>query len=96
MKIRDKAFKWKMSFNPDPTKQAKDVIFWRKKILGTHTSLFLNNLLIEQDTIQKHLGLRLDHRLTFQYHVNEKIKKATKGIGLLLQDLNGKFSKTFF
>ena len=59
-----------MSFNPDPTKQAKDVIFWRKKILDTHPSLFLNNLLIEQDTIQKHLSLRLDHRLTFQYHEN--------------------------
>ena len=31
VKIRDWAFNWKMSFNPDPTKQAKDVIFSKKK-----------------------------------------------------------------
>ena len=61
MKIQDWAFNWKLSS--------------KKKILGTHPSLFVNNLLIEQDTTQKHLGLRLDHKLTFQYHVNEKIKK---------------------
>ena len=73
-----------MSFNPNPTKQAKEVIFSKKKqILGTHPSLFFSSLLIEQKTTQKHLGLTLDHKLTFQYHVNEKIKKAMKRIGLL-------------
>ena len=46
-------------------------------------SLFFNYLLIEQDTTQKHLGLTLGNKLTFQYHVNEKIKKAMKGISLL-------------
>ena len=30
VKIRDWAFNWKMSFNPDPTKQAKEVIFSKK------------------------------------------------------------------
>ena len=25
----------------------------------------------------------LDHKLTFQYHVNEQIKKVMKGVGLL-------------
>ena len=72
-----------MSFNPDPGKQAKDVLFFKKKILGNHPSLFFNNSLIKQDTTQKHLGLTLDHKLPFHYHVNEKIKKAMKGIGLL-------------
>ena len=72
-----------MSFNPDPTKQAKEIIFSKKIISGTHPSLFFNNSLIEQDTTQKHLGLTLDHKLTFQYHVNKKMKKAMKGIGLL-------------
>ena len=76
VKIRDWAFNWKMSFNPDPTKQAKEIIFSKKIISGTHPSLFFNNSLIEQDTTQKHLGLRLDHKLTFQYNVNEKIKKS--------------------
>ena len=37
VKIRDLTFNWNMSFNPDPTKQAKEVIFSKKKkILGTH------------------------------------------------------------
>ena len=30
VKIRDWAFNWKMSFNPDTTKQAKEVIFSKK------------------------------------------------------------------
>ena len=72
-----------MSFNPDPTKQAKEVIFSKITILGTHPSLFFKHSLIEQTTTQTHLDLTLNHKLTFQYHVNEKIKKATEGIGLL-------------
>ena len=73
-----------MPFNQDCIKQAKEVIFSkRKKNLGTHLSLFFNNSLTEQDRTQEHLGLTLDHKLTFQYHVNKKIKKATKRIGLL-------------
>ena len=30
VKIRGWAFSWKVSFNPDPTKQSKEVIFFRK------------------------------------------------------------------
>ena len=83
MKIRDWAFKWKMSFNPDPNKQAKEVIFFKKVIPGSHHSLFFMNSLIEQSTTQKHLGVTLDHTLKFEYDVKRKIKKSVKGIGLL-------------
>ena len=80
VKIRDWAFIWKMSFKPYPTKQAKEVIFSKKKkrIPGTNPLLFLNNLLTQQVTTQKHLGLTLDHKLTFQFHVNEKTKQNKK------------------
>ena len=61
----------------------KRLFFSKKIISGTHPSLFFSNSLIEQDPTQKHLGLTLDHKLTFQYYVNEKIKKGMKGIGLL-------------
>ena len=44
---------------------------------------FSTSSLIEQDTTQKHLRLRLNHKLTSQYHVNKKIKKAMKEISLL-------------
>ena len=33
VKIRDWAFNWIMSFNPDPTKQMKEIIFLKKKLL---------------------------------------------------------------
>ena len=71
-----------MSFNPDPTKQAKEVIFSKKKNSWYSSFLFFNNSLTEQNTTQKHLGLMFDYKITFQYHVNEKLKKALKGIGL--------------
>ena len=76
------------SFNPDPTKQARKVIFSKKIIPGTHSSLFLNNTLFlnnsltEQATTQKHLGLMLDQKLTFLKHTNGKIKNM-KEIRLL-------------
>ena len=40
--ISDWVFQWKMSFNPDPNKQAEDVIFSRKlKIVTLHWSLIM-------------------------------------------------------
>ena len=62
--------------------QAKEVAFSKKKN-SLYSSLFFNNSLIEQATTQKHLGLTLGQNLTFQYHVNKKIKKVIKGIRLL-------------
>ena len=35
------AFQWKMSFNPDPSKQAQE-IFSRKKIKPSHPSVHFN------------------------------------------------------
>ena len=50
------------------------LFFQKKKVLGTHPSLFCNNSQIEQDTTQKDFGLTLDYKLAFQYHVNDKKK----------------------
>ena len=58
-------FQLEMSFSPDPTKEAKEATFSKKKIIpGIHLALSLNNSLTEQDTTQKHLGLTSDHKLT--------------------------------
>ena len=40
MKISDRAFKWKMRFNPDPKKQAQVVIFSRKINKIDHPPLY--------------------------------------------------------
>ena len=50
------ANQWKMSFNPDPSKQANEVIFSHKVKKPLHPSLFFNNSHINETTNQKHLG----------------------------------------
>ena len=77
------AYKWKMSFNPDPSKQAQEVIFSRKVNKVHHPPLLFNNSTIQQIASQKHLGIHLDEELTFKHHINEKINKANKSIGII-------------
>ena len=72
-----------MSFNPDVSKQAQEVIFSRKKNINNHHVVFFNNLKIIRKSTQKHLGLLLDEKLNFSEHINEKLKKVTKNINLL-------------
>ena len=72
-----------MSFNPDRTKQAQGIIFSRKKNATTHPPLFFNNSEIKLSSNQKHLGLTLDSKLSFNEHINDKIHQANKGVGLL-------------
>ena len=78
-----------MSFNPDPSKQAQDVIFSRKIKKGPYPSLVLNNNNALQASFQKHLGVTLDVKLTFGERLNNVLNKANKTIGLLrkLQNL---------
>ena len=59
-KINKWAFQWKMSFNPDPSKQAIEVIFCRKIKNLLHPSLVFNNNNVLQTSSQKHLGVTLD------------------------------------
>ena len=77
------AYKWKMSFNPDPSKQAQEVIFSRKVNKVHHPPLLFNNSTIQQIASQKHLGIHLDEELTFKHHINEKINKANRSIGII-------------
>ena len=63
--IHNWAFQWKMNFNPDPTKQAQEVIFSRKTKKLSHPLLVFNNGNVTQSIYQKHLGIILDSKLTF-------------------------------
>ena len=51
-----------MSFNPDVSKQAQEVIFSRKKIISNHPAVFFNNLPITENLLTKHLSLLLDKK----------------------------------
>ena len=68
--IHNWAFRWKMNFNPDPTKQAQEVIFSRKTKKLPHPPLVFNNVNVTQSIYQKHLGIILDSKLTFENHLN--------------------------
>ena len=81
--IKNWPFQWRMSFNPDPNKQATEVVFSHKRKTVVHPALFFNQSPVAIEPLQKHLGLILDKRLNFKYHLNDKISKAMKGIGLI-------------
>ena len=85
-KISQWAYQWKMQFNPDPNKQANEVIFSCKLVSNNLLHLpvkFNNNNNISRCPHQKHLGVVLDSNLNFNTHIYQKIKKCNKMIGLI-------------
>ena len=72
-----------MEFNPDPTKQAVEILFSQKKKELHHPPLNFNGSVVSKVDFHKHLGLILDSKLIFNNHINEKIKATTKAIGIL-------------
>ena len=72
-----------MGFNPDPNKQAQEVIFSRKLQKLVYPPLHFNNIAVTQPTTQKHLGALLNVQLDFQEHVKNIYCKVNKTIGLL-------------
>ena len=53
------AYQWKM-FNPDPSKQATEVLFSCEKSSPNHPQLIFSGTVIAKVNEQKHLGLFLD------------------------------------
>ena len=82
-KISKWAFQWKMLFNPDPSKQAIEICFSHKRENKNYPSLMFNDTKVQLATNQKHLGLILDSRLDFNEHIDYKINKCNKIIGIL-------------
>ena len=60
IKISEKAYQWKISLNPDPTKQAQEVSFSRKLKKRVHPKMFFNDDLVARSNDQKHLRIYLD------------------------------------
>ena len=72
-----------MLFNPDPVKQAIEVCFSQKRYKVVYPPLKFNNSDVQSANSQKHLGLVLDSKLDFIEHVNKKINKCNKSIGIM-------------
>ena len=82
-KISNWAYQWKMSFNPDPLKQAQEVIFSRKMTKTNHPTLVFNENPVHQVALHKHLGMYLDCKLNFEEHLKTIVNKINKTIGLI-------------
>ena len=78
-----------MQFNPDPKKQANEVILSRKSNKCTYPPVIFNNNIIATCPHQKHLGVVLDSKLdnicSIQnlFNIEQKITKFNKTIGLI-------------
>ena len=83
VKISRWANQWKMSFNPDINKQAREVYFSQRREKSLPPPIIFNNNNVLTSPCQKHLGLVLDSKLSFNEHVNQKINKCNRIIGLM-------------
>ena len=72
-----------MIFNPDLYKEAQEVIFSSRTNKISHPTTTFNTVPVARTSCQKHLGLHLDEKLNFSQHINIKISKANKGIGII-------------
>ena len=72
-----------MLFNLDHVKQVIEVCFSHKRGKVAYPPLQFNNNNVQSANSQKHLGLVLDSKLDFNEHVNNKINKCNKSIGIM-------------
>ena len=68
----------KMNLNPDPSKQAPELLFSRKTSSKLYPSLNFNDSTVQHVQLQKHLSLFLDPKLSFGEH-----NRTHKIIGLI-------------
>ena len=83
LQISEWAVQWKMNFNPDPSKQAQELLFSRKTSSKPYPSLNFNDNPVHEVPLQKHLGLFLDPKLSFDEHIQCILIKTRKIIGLI-------------
>ena len=71
----------RLSLNIDKT----EFIIFRppRKTLSTRITLTLDNTKLFESTNIKYLGLLLDSRLTWKFHINELSKKLSQAVGIL-------------
>ena len=66
------AHDWRMSFNPDPQKQAFEWIFSKRKAAVNHPVILFNDLPVMQEIKHKQLGLVLDSKLSLSIPISNQ------------------------
>ena len=72
-KINNREYQWKMSFSPDPSKKAQEIIISWKVNNVLHPPLTFNNVDVGQIRSQKHLGTFLAFKLSFNEHWEKEV-----------------------
>ena len=70
----------RLSVNIDKTHY---LIFSNKKIIDFHPVIKLNNRIIEQKSSVSFLGMELDDKLKFNFHINNICNKISKNTGII-------------
>ena len=82
--ISNWAFQWKMLFNPDPNKQAVEILFSKKQHeKDNYPPQNFSGDKVQTAISQKHLGLVLDFKLDFNEYISNKINKCNKIINIM-------------
>ena len=81
-RLHEWSVKWKMIFNPDPTKPAQKVVFTNRNSTSYDTVSYSGAEVKSVDD-HKHLGFVLDSKLNYTKHIDGKIAKANQGIGVI-------------
>ena len=81
--ISNWAFQWKMQFDPDPNKQAQQVYFSKKSNNKNSLPVIFNDAKVVTCSTHNHLGLLLDKRLSYNEHIQSKMNKRYKMIGVI-------------
>ena len=54
-----------MKFNPDPRRQAEEILFIKKKAVSIHPDVYFNNFPLNSTVTHKHLGTIVDSKLSY-------------------------------
>ena len=82
IRLHEWSDKWKMVFNPDPTKPVESVVFTNKNSTHYNTVSYSGTDVKSLDH-HKHLGFVLDKKMNYTQHIDGKIAKANLGVGII-------------
>ena len=85
-RISEWAYRWKRSFNPDPSMQVQEMLFSNKATKKNYPDIIFNGNTVQKSANQKHLGLILDEKLlTFNDHIKSKLTTVNKLASTLMK-----------
>ena len=82
-KVSEWGHQWKVIFNYDPRKQRTEVHFSRRLNQDSPLPLDFNDNTVQTIEVHEHVGLSLDKKLDFNIHIDNKINKCNKIIGIM-------------